>query len=142
MLSSDSRFRPNLTDVAAKVIDGEAIIMNLSNGLYFSMENVGAAVWELTELGHSLGEIIDILQDRSGMNRGTIEQDVYRLAEELIREGLVLQSDEGASDSEMPSPTLEPLAYTPPTLNKYTDMADILALDPPMPGLGESTWDG
>jgi hypothetical protein len=30
--------------------------------------------------------------------------------------------------------------YTVPRLNSYSDMADLLALDPPMPGLAETTF--
>ena len=33
-------------------------------------------------------------------------------------------------------------AYTPPVLEVYTDMSDLLALDPPMPGLADIPWRG
>ena len=36
------RFRVNTEEVAAKVIDGEAIIINLTTGVYYSMDGVGA----------------------------------------------------------------------------------------------------
>lgn len=31
-------------------------------------------------------------------------------------------------------------AYSPPVLEVYTDMSDLLALDPPMPGLADIPW--
>ena len=138
MLASDSRFRPRVADVAAKVIDGEAIIMNLSNGLYFSMDHVGATVWELLEKGHSLGEISDALGAHFHVELSTVQGDLSRLAEQLVSEGLVEKAAGQANGpvqlpSEWPSET-----YEPPVLNKYSDMADLLALDPPMPGLGEA----
>jgi len=65
MLAADTRFRPNTAEVAAKVIDGEAIIMNLSNGLYFSLAESGAELWELLECGYSIEESAKVLGDRS-----------------------------------------------------------------------------
>jgi hypothetical protein len=137
MLELDSRFAPNASDIAAKVIDGEAIIMNLSNGLYFSMDKVGALIWESVEAGHSVQEIGDLVQGRFAVDPETAQADVARLLEELLAEDLV-QTKDGEGSGEPVDFNGEPRAdYIPPVLNKYSDMADLLALDPPMPGLGD-----
>ena len=44
MLMLKHRMQPNKEEVAAKVMDGEAILINLSNGIYYSMDKVGAVV--------------------------------------------------------------------------------------------------
>jgi len=55
MLSSATRFQMNDTEVTATVIDGEAIMINLSSGVYYSTDAVGARIWELaTESGLAL----------------------------------------------------------------------------------------
>ncbi len=51
MQKLEDMLKPNDTHVAAKVFDGEAIIMNLTTGMYFSADKVGASVWELIEKG-------------------------------------------------------------------------------------------
>ena len=33
--------KPNSDGVASKIVDGEAILINLSNGMYYSMDAVG-----------------------------------------------------------------------------------------------------
>ena len=135
MLDSNTRVRPNTADVAAKVIDGEAIIMNLSNGLYFSMDRVGSAVWEMVEAGLSVDEMSSTLDARYEVESDVVQDDVRRLVSELLAEELVLVTD--AEPSPAPSDTTAAdHPYAPPKLNKYDDMADLLALDPPMPGLG------
>lgn len=58
MVTSQNRLSPNEKEVAAKVIDGEAILINLSNGIYYSLDGVGAFVWERIEKGYSMEEII------------------------------------------------------------------------------------
>ena len=58
------------------------------------------------------------------------------VAQELVDEALVLTDGRvtsGPSDVDLPPPG-EP--YATPTLTRYTDMGDVLALDPPLPELG------
>ena len=43
MLTLQNRLRPNEEEVAGKVMDGDAIIINLSNGIYYSMDKVRGA---------------------------------------------------------------------------------------------------
>ena len=135
-MTPDTRLGPNTADVAAKVIDGEAIIMNLSNGLYFSMDEVGSAVWEMIEAGFSLDEMSDRLQARYAADRETITGDLNRIAKQLLQEGLVVETEAGAPRNDAAVVDGEPGTYSAPTLTRYDDMADLLALDPPMPGLG------
>lgn len=137
MLAADTRFRSNTAEVAAKVIDGEAIIMNLSNGLYFSLADSGAVLWELLECGYSLDEMAQVLSDHYGADRSVVLEDTDRLVGELLEEGLVYVDEAGRKEKEASVTAEAPSAYAAPVLNKYSDMADLLALDPPMPNLGE-----
>ncbi|MGD2124293.1 MAG: PqqD family protein [Gemmatimonadota bacterium] len=141
MLAPDTRLQPNAAEVAAKVIDGEAIIMNLANGLYFSMDNVGAAIWEFIEAGQSLEIMGRTLSDRYGVDQETAMSDVSRLAGELLEENLVLMAPENLPVPPMPNGVGSEGQYSSPVLNKYSDMADLLALDPPMPDLGAPPLD-
>jgi hypothetical protein len=141
MGSLQDRLRPNSQEVAAKVIDGEAIMINLSSGVYYSMDRVGGAIWELIESGHSLEEMTTAITARYEVIREQAEADVQRLVEELAQENLIVASTDGAP----PQPKLlaeagPRLAYEPPRLNIYRDMGDLLALDPPIPGLEETPW--
>ena len=60
----ESRFRINEREVTAKVIDGEAIIINLAKGLYYSLDKTGAEAWVLIGSGHSLDECSAALSSR------------------------------------------------------------------------------
>ena len=58
---------------------------------------------------------------------------------ELLEEKLVLEANDGApsqKDERQPLEQKEP--YESPQLNIYRDMGNLLALDPPMPGLAET----
>lgn len=135
------RLRPRGEEVAAKVIDGEAIIINLANGIYYSMDKVGGLIWDLVQAGHSLEEVIMAVTDRYDVSREKVEANIQELVEELLRENLVALSEDGAGPAETRQIAQEgKLLYEVPKLNIYRDMGDLLALDPPTPGLGDTPW--
>ena len=141
MLTPHDLLRPNEAQVAAKVLDGEAIIINLSNGTYYSMDKVGGLIWEMIERRQGLETTVAAITARYEVSPEQAQADVQRLAGELIQEDLVIVSDEPASPAErQESVAGRRLPYEPPRLNIYRDMSDLLALDPPMPSLEEIPW--
>jgi len=141
MPSLQSRLRPNEEEVAAKVLDGEAILINLSNGTYYSMDKAGGFIWELIEGRHSLEEMVAAIIARYEVSSSQAQADVERLAAELVEESLVRLSDDQAPwRQEWQPEQCQRLPYESPQLNIYRDMADLLALDPPTPGLEYTPW--
>lgn len=135
------RLRPNEREVAAKVFDNEAILINLSSGVYYSMGDVGSLVWQMVEGDHSLEEIVAAVTARYDVSTDRARADVARLARELVQENLVVTST--AAPPARARADARPdrrLPYAAPTLNIYRDMGDLLAIDPPMPALDEIPW--
>ena len=56
------------------------------------------------------------------------------------KENLVVESTDAGAKPDFESVTSK-LPYESPSLNSYRDMSDLLALDPPMPGLQQIPWD-
>jgi hypothetical protein len=141
MLSLQHCFLPRQEEVASKVIDGEAIIINLANGVYYSMDKVGALVWDLLQAGHTLEEVIATVTRRYDVSREQAESNVQTLVQELVQENLVVASENGKpAAAEATADLQNKLPYELPKLNIYRDMGDLLALDPPVPGLGDTPW--
>jgi len=135
------RFRVNADEVAAKVIDDEAIIINLTTGVYYSIDTVGARIWSLLENHHDPSEIAAILAREYAVGEDECRGDVVALVEQLREENLILPSD-AVPDGEAsagPAPTRQP--YAAPAISIFRDMGDLLALDPPVPGLEPIPWD-
>ena len=127
------RFKINETLVTSKIIDGEAIIINLSSGMYFSLDKTGGVVWQLIGGGYSLDECADVLSQRCSVPVERTREDVSRLVDELAAQNLVVPAE---ADSRRAEVVLDPPAgepYETPVLNTYDDMGDVLALDPPLP---------
>jgi len=141
MLSLHHCFRPREEEVASKVIDGEAIIINLANGVYYSMDKVGALVWDRLQAGHTLDDVIAAVTGSYDVPREQAESNVRDLVQELVQENLVVATENGAAaPREKAMEQQEKAPYDIPKLNIYRDMGDLLALDPPVPGLGDTPW--
>lgn len=138
---TERRIRLRDDEVAASVIDGEALIINLSNGVYYSLPGSGAYMWAFLERGHSTASTAAAVVDRYGVAMDRARSDVEGLVDRLIAEGIVtddVTNEREARGLDLAFPA--PGAYAPPALERYADMEDLLALDPPMPGISNLPW--
>jgi Coenzyme PQQ synthesis protein D (PqqD) len=143
MPDPQTRLLPRTDRIAATVIDGETVIVNLSTGTYYSLTGAGSEAWTLLEQGHALSAVADMMAARFEVSAGQAAQDLERLVAELLEEELVSVAGTTAG---VDPPILEGrgdrAAYETPRLEVYRDMEDILALDPPLPGLRDVPWQG
>ena len=140
MLTATHRLQPRGEDVVSKVIDGEAIIINLANGVYYSLEKVGSLVWEYVAAEGTVQDTIAAVEAHYDVSSEQAHTDVHRFLGELLAESLITVSDGGpAVPARVASIRDSRLSYESPALNIYRDMGDLLALDPPTPGL-DSPW--
>ena len=141
VIGAEVRIEMNSGDVAAKEIDGEILVMNVANGMYYSLDGVSAVAWRLLAAGHSLDQAAVALAGAYGVDESLTLADVTDLAVHLVDEGLVKVSTSGGyTDRPMIEAAEEHTSYSAPRLTAYSDMADLLALDPPMPGLAETSF--
>lgn len=122
-------------EVAAKVIDGEAVLINLATGVYYSMRGSGAFLWSRLESGSNVALLSAALAARYGLDSMQARRDVERLVGELRTEGLLVASDEPVASGAAAETVSAPEPYEPPRLERFDDMADMFALDPPLPEL-------
>jgi len=136
------RVRINSDQIASKVIDGEAILINLTTGVYYSMAGSGAEIWSLIEQGCSREEIVEEMTARYDVDRSRCREDIVTLWRTMISEDLIQPDGEGTEETGERSPGASgEQPYRTPELNIYRDMGDLLALDPPVPGLEPIPFD-
>jgi hypothetical protein len=122
-------WRPNAPAVVSETIDGEVIVIHLERGSYFSLRGSAAELWELVEKGCDPDAVAEALAGRySASPSETVVAAAERFLEELREEGLVVES----SDAPAAVPALEPATteFSPPQLEKYTDLEDLIMMDP------------
>lgn len=120
------------------MVDGEAVIVNLDTGAYYTTEGAGCDAWQLLASGRTLGEVITLLRDRYVAADGDIEEYLQLLITTFLAEGLmvVLHPDDPApgDDGTKGDGGLHPVdtrsPFEPADLVSYSDMKGLLLLDP------------
>ncbi len=143
---SNQRFRINTPTVTHETIDGEAVIINLDSGNYYSLVEAGSLIWALVERGASASEVQDLLQQTYQGAAPDIDQGVEELLAQLQQEDLIVAVDDGptANPAELHQVLSsnnghEKPLFNAPSLNKYSDMQELLLLDP-IHDVDEAGW--
>ncbi len=77
------------SDVQCSVLDGEAILLNLETGAYFTLNRVGTVTWELFDGVRTLDQIHSTICERFEVSEEVARQDLLSLVEHLDQEGLL-----------------------------------------------------
>jgi len=126
------RFRVNSPKVIHQIFETEVVIVNLETGIYYSIGGSGIDVWRAIDAGFVLPQIIGAFTPIGADAR------IKAFIEELEREQLIVQTE--AEQKAKAGETLPPPSdFVPPVLEKFTDMREMLLIDP-IHELDESGW--
>jgi hypothetical protein len=102
MTDNNSRDLPQLKasvrvpeHVLMRRVGEEHVLLNLEDETYYGLNPVGSRVLERAETGETLAEIIDLLFAEFEVGREQLENDVRRVAADLIAAGLVEERTSG-----------------------------------------------
>jgi hypothetical protein len=131
-MTGAERFRVNSPKVTHETVDDEVVIINLDSGSYYSMSGIGAAIWSLIDSGASIDEAAAHAAGRYAGEAESIRAGLIALVKELHGEALIVAD---ANRTPEPVAATESVdgdrpAFVAPTLQKFTDMQDLLLLDP------------
>ena len=70
-------------------IEGEAVVLNLDNGFYYSLNELGTDIWEMCDGTVNIQEMIKCVYDEYEVTYEQARDDVLELMGDLVREGLV-----------------------------------------------------
>lgn len=125
--SQTMRYTLNSPNVISEVLDGESIILNMVSGKYYSIKDSGLYIWQATLSGCTRQEMASALAKKFPSNLLEIEREVGSLVDRFVEEELVRPSENTAAPD---VPAIELAEFSPPLLEAYTDMQEMLLLDP------------
>jgi hypothetical protein len=125
----------NGSQIVSEIIDGEAILINLDTGKYYSLQDAGADIWAAVQEGVRIDKMLDDLAAKYAGERDAIQSSVLSLLNEMREEDLIATQEAPAGDDVGPvadagGEAPERIPFEAPVLQKYTDMQDLLLLDP------------
>jgi len=109
--------------VSHECVDGEVIVINMDNGTYYSIRDSGADVWQLIDAGWNRDEVLALVAVEYC---DAASAAISLFLDELVSEGLVIDA---AASKQARSVEL-PASFLTPRLEKFTDLQDLLLLDP------------
>lgn len=113
-------YRINNESITYKVFDGEVVIINLQKGLYYSLSETAALLWQWIQENQTLDGMVQKMLCLYEGGAEEMKKSVLGFLLELEREGIILPVPSDASKQPFPQPVL----------HKYNDLQDLLLLDP------------
>lgn len=83
-------------DVLYQELEGEAVLLSLTNEQYYGMNDVGRHMWTLLHDHGDVDAVITQLQSHYDADVATLRRDLLNLIEEWQAEGLVTVQHNGA----------------------------------------------
>jgi len=78
--SKNGRGKPNIT---WRVVDGEALILDLNTGFYFSLNPVATEIWEALQRGAEIPRILQTVSSKYRIEAQVVERDLHELMTDL-----------------------------------------------------------
>ena len=137
------RFEVNSPAVVSEVIDGEAVIMNLKSGHYFSIQGSGAMIWDWIGQGCSVDALVNSTGEAFLGEPVDLETHVLRFIDSLLKHELIRLMVKVDETTDCPAPSIgadqPPIPFEVPVLEVFNDMQDLLLLDP-IHDVDEAGW--
>ncbi len=142
-MSTENYFSVSGPNIVHENFDDEMVVVNLETGCYYAFNPVGGMIWDCVEAGCSLEALCCFLRARLVGDMTGLEPAVRDFLDELSNEDLVRTGSSPPHDSEGPAfvegDAKGKLSFVAPELEKFTDMQDLLLLDP-IHEVDESGW--
>lgn len=125
------RYRLNEPDVIQETVDGETLIVNTRTGTYYQVGGSGAQVWNALLAGRSVEHTVDDFAAEDSQ-LALIRSGVGGFIDALLAEQLILPAPESLETADIvpDSPGDPKSTFTTPELRKFTDMQELLLVDP------------
>ena len=130
-MSDAERYAIDETRIVSEILDGEAVIVNLTNGYYYSLDTPAAEIWAWLQRGWSTPEIVSTIRHRYNCAGADPETAVRALIGTLVADELIApDAGRDAPEIEAPEASPEKAPFRAPSLQRFEDMQGFLLVDP------------
>ena len=138
-MGGESRYAVKAPRVVYEAFDEEVVVLDLESGSYYSLRASAAWIFQAAARGASPGAIAAAFSTRGDRDGGNAHAAVGAFLDSLVSEGLLLSQPETATPPARLDFSEDAGPFTPPRFEKFTDMQDLLLLDP-IHDVDETGW--
>lgn len=118
--------RADRPDVIEETFDGEVTLVHLRTGIFYGLNATASALWRQIEQGRTPETVARVLSEAYAVSRETVEADILPLIAELVDDEVLVPAE---AEADVPPPRAGG-PWRAPAVERYSDMADLLKLDP------------
>ena len=120
-----TRYQVNKKDIAYETFDNEVIVLNLSNGHYYSLENSAAELWQMLQQNLDVNSILSRLRSKYAGFTDDVEGVVNGFIQELLKEEILQIGADAVPVTDTKAAAIssfDAATFEVPILNKFTDL--------------------
>ena len=126
-------------DIDCEALHNEVIVINFKTGNYYVLVHIAKHVWQLLEQHIPLSEIAELFSNQYRLDKTQVESDIRQFIAQLVSEELIKKTENIFPKESPISIDVPGWEYNRPKLVKYTDVQDLLLLDP-IHEVAETGW--
>lgn len=124
------RYSVNAARISHDRLQDEVIVINVGSGAYYSGSGTAADLWTLMSQGATVDEAARMLAAAWSTDAPRIVGEVETCVKSLLEQGLIEEERALAEANGLALPEGVRGAWTSPTFDEYTDMWELIKLDP------------
>lgn len=134
------QLRANTESVVLQAIRDDLVLVNLENGIYYSLIGSAAFIFSVLDSGCPQEELIGLLSSSYSEDLLSFKTDIDSFVQQLLGDSLLVT---GVGSSNLNAQDFFSQPFQSPILNKYEDLQELLLLDPvrALPALDGATSD-
>ena len=129
MIQLDGTIVANLPVTASEDFAGETVVIHFDRGTYFSLRGSAGTIWSLLQEPTSVGAIVAASRAHGGALPSDFETTLASFVGKLAEHDLITSSP-GPESAPLISADAVASFAEPPSLEVYTDLSELIAMDP------------
>ncbi|MBX3013276.1 MAG: PqqD family protein [Caldilineaceae bacterium] len=123
-------YRINTPRIVHEMLDDETIIIDFETGTYYSLRDTANQIWLLLGEGYATPAIVNHIMAQYSGEQEEIEAAIRQFIGQLAQGEVVVATAEAQTLPPLAPMASKSVAFVPPVLEEYTDIQDLLLLDP------------
>jgi hypothetical protein len=128
---TDTSFAVRSADIAHDTIDGESVVIDMAQGVYYRFAGAAALAWQGLVDGAGTDALAALLHARYDADPGVVAAEIRRFVEVLSAEGLIHPlADVPASQVVVPEAAGGRPAFEGLAVHRFSDLQELFWIDP------------
>jgi hypothetical protein len=129
MTTAEIVYKFNAPRMIHETIDKETVVIDTETGVYFSITGSGYLIVQALDQGARVADLVARLAAVFSLEPVVLHSQVTEFVAQLLVEEMIV-ADTNAPGATTDFALTAGEAYAPPVLEKFTDMHDLLLMDP------------